>query len=140
MHRGGDAVLLDTSVLVAILTDSDPRHEAANAWLAGCTASLHTVEAVLTETSYFLPASRRSVLADMAAAGAVHLHHPDAAAHKRVGAILRKYTDLRADWADAVLVWLAEESGIHKIATFDVRDFSTYRINGRSKFILEAIA
>jgi hypothetical protein len=37
-------------------------------------------------------------------------------------------------------VWLAEQSGVHGIATLDVRDFSTYRIQGRSKFMLETIA
>src|SRR5207253_1850067 len=64
---------------------------------------------------------------------------PDFAAYRRVGALLRKYADLRPDWADVMLVWLAEQSGIHKIATLDVRDFSAYRIQGRSKFLLEPI-
>jgi predicted nucleic acid-binding protein len=67
------------------------------------------------------------------------VHHPDAAAYRRIGAILRKYADLRPDWADASLVWAAEDTGIHHIATLDVRDFSAYRIHGRNKFILEAV-
>jgi predicted nucleic acid-binding protein len=138
MMRGQGGVLLDTGVLVALLHSDDGRHEAATRWLAGCNAKLHTVEAVLTETAFFLPARQRATVADLAAKGTIDIHCPDAAACKRVGAILDRYGNLDPDWADAMLVWLAEETGIHSIATFDVRDFSTYRIHGRSKFQLEA--
>ena len=82
----------------------------------------------------------RAAVANLAASGTLHVHSPNAAAFRRVGAILRKYASLDPDWADATLVWLAEETGIHRIATFDVRDFSTYRIHGRAKFQLEPIA
>jgi predicted nucleic acid-binding protein len=139
MHRQG-GILLDTGVLVAVLHSDDGRHEAATRWLAGCTAKLHTVEAVLTETAFFLPARRRATIAELAAKGTIDIHRPDAAAYKRIGAILGKYANLDPDWADAMLVWLAEETGIHSIATFDVRDFSTYRIHGRSKFQLETFS
>jgi predicted nucleic acid-binding protein len=133
-------VLLDTSVLVALLMADDGRHAGATEWLSGCSARLHTVEPVLTETAYFLPSAQRAVIADLAAGGTLEVHRPDTGAYKRIGAFLRKYMDVGPDWADASLVWLAEETGIHKIATFDVRDFSTYRIHGRSKFMIEPIA
>jgi predicted nucleic acid-binding protein len=135
-----DRILLDTGVLVALLYTDDGRHDAAAAWLESCRAQFHTVEPVFSETAYFLPAHQRAVVADLAAGGTIQVHRPDAGAYKRVAAILRKYASLDPDWADAMLVWLAEETGIHRIATFDVRDFSTYRIHGRSKFVLEAIA
>jgi uncharacterized protein len=133
-------VLLDTGVLVALLHADDARHAAATKWLAACSAKLHTVEPVFCETAFFLPAHRRAALADLAASGTIHVHRPESAAYKRVAAILRKYASLDPDWADAVLVWLAEETGIHRIATLDVRDFSAYRIHGRAKFQLEPIA
>jgi uncharacterized protein len=139
MH-GQNGILLDTGVLVALLHSDDGRHEAATRWLAGCNAKLHTVEAVLTETAFFLPARQRANVAELAAKGTIDIHRPDAAAYRRVGAILGRYANLDPDWADAMLVWLAEETGIHSIATFDVRDFSTYRIHGRSRFQLEAFA
>ena len=56
--RSGD-VLVDTGVLVALFNRDDAQHVAVTAWLARCTAALHTVEAVLTETSFFLPARLR---------------------------------------------------------------------------------
>jgi predicted nucleic acid-binding protein len=138
MERARGGVLLDTGVLVALLLRDDPKHQAASDWLSRCDARLHTVEAVLTEAAFFLPAHQRAAIADLAAAGNVRIHHPDAG-FKRIGAILRKYADVDPDWADACLVWLAEETGIHHIATLDVRDFSTYRIHGRTKFLLEPI-
>jgi hypothetical protein len=139
--RARDAdVLLDTGVLVALFDRADARHAAASAWLARCGAQLHTVESVLSETAFFLPPRRRAAVADLAAAGTVRVHPSDISAFKRISAILRKYADLDPDWADASLVWLAEQTGIHHIATLDVRDFSAYRIHGRSKFILEPLA
>jgi predicted nucleic acid-binding protein len=132
-------VLVDTGAFVALLNGDDAAHAAAVNWLAGCRAQLHTVEPVLTETAFFLPPSARASLADMAASGVLRIHHPDAAGFKRMGTIIRKYLDLDPDWADACLVWLAEQTGIHRVATLDVRDFSTYRIHGRSKFMLEPL-
>jgi len=139
MRANADAVLLDTGVLLAVLDDRDPHHEPATKWLARSKGKLHTVGPVLAEAAYFLSSSRRAVLAEMASGGMLKVHEPDAAGYKRVAAVLRKYADLRADWADAMLVWLAEESGIHRIATVDVRDFSAYRIHGRAKFHLEPL-
>ena len=140
MQRKSGAVLLDTGVLVALLDEADPRHAAASRWLSERHLDLHTIEAVLTEAAFFIPHHRRSAVADFVIVANVRMHHCDTAAYRRVGAILRKYADLRPDWADASLVWLAEETGIHSIATLDVRDFSAYRINGRTKFLLESIA
>ena len=127
-------------MLVALLHSDDGRHEAATRWLAGCNAKLHTVEPVLSETAFFLPARQRATVAELAAKGTIEIHRPDTLAYRRIGAILSKYANLDPDWADAMLVWLAEDTGIHSIATFDVRDFSTYRIHGRRKFLLESIA
>ncbi len=135
----GEHVLVDTGAFVALLNADDASHTAAVNWLAGCRAQLHTVEPVLTETAFFVPPSARAALADLAAGGTLTIHHPDPAGYKRMGAIVRKYLDLDPDWADACLVWLAEQTGIHRIATLDVRDFSTYRIHGRTKFLLEPL-
>jgi predicted nucleic acid-binding protein len=139
MNHGPDAVLLDTGVLVALLDKADPRHKAASQWLSERHASLHTVEPVLTEAAFFLPYHERAAVAEFVTVARVAVHAPEVAAYRRIGAILRKYTDLRTDWADASLVWAAEDTGIHHIATLDVRDFSAYRIHGRSKFVLEPI-
>jgi len=132
-------VLLDTGVLVALYARDDPHHAAADRWLAGFRGQLHSVEPVLAEAAFFVPAAVRAALAELVERGAIRIHHPDAAAHARIAALLRKYTDLDPDWADICLVWLAEVSGISRIATLDVTDFSTYRIHGRKRFELELL-
>ncbi len=137
--RTAAGVLLDTGVLVALYARDDARHAEATRWMARCRSELHTTAAVLTEAAYFLPARSRPVLADLAALGAYVVHSPDAAAHARIGALLRKYADADPDWADMTLVWLAEASGIRRIATLDVADFSVYRIHGRKRFELELL-
>jgi len=132
-------VLLDTGPLVALYARDDSRHGAVAQWMAGFQGQLHTVEPVLTEAAFFLPARTRPALADLAASGALHLHHPDAAGYSRIAALLRKYADRDPDWADIALVWLAETTGIRRIATLDVADFSVYRIHGRKRFELELL-
>jgi predicted nucleic acid-binding protein len=132
-------VLLDTGPLVALYARDDPRHGAVSQWLASFSGELHTVESVLTEAAFFLPARMRPVLADLAASGALHLHHPDAAGLQRIAALLRKYADRDPDWADIALVWLAETTGTHRIATLDIADFSVYRIHGRKRFEMELL-
>jgi predicted nucleic acid-binding protein len=107
--------------------------------MSGFAGELHTVEAVLTEAAYFLTARMRAVLAELASSGALHLHRPDAAAFARVATLLRKYADQDPDWADVELIWLAESTGIYRIATLDIADFSVYRINGRKRFELELL-
>jgi predicted nucleic acid-binding protein len=131
--------LLDTGVLVAAYARDDPRHLAATRWLAGFRGALHTVEPVLTEAAFFLPARLRAAIVQLIEQRVLHLHHPDAAGYVRIGELLRKYADLDPDWADVSLVWLAEASGITRIATLAVHDFSIYRIHGRKRFELELL-
>lgn len=49
---------------------------------------------------------------------------------------MRRYTQpprAEMDFADASLLWLAEETGVTRIMTTDVRDFSRYRLaDGRA--------
>lgn len=135
----GPAVLVDTGVLVALFNRHDPHHAVANAWLAGCDAPLHSVEAVMTEASFFLPVRLRPALAELSASGVIQVHAPDRAGHARLALLFQKYRDLDPDWADLCLVWLAESTGIRRIATLDVTDFSVYRIHGRKRFELELL-
>ena len=54
--------------------------------------------------------------------------------------LMRRYTDsprTEMDLADASLVWLASDTGVTRIMTLDVRDFSRYRLpDGRAFEIL----
>ena len=109
-------VLVDSGVLVALYRHDDPRHGEAATWFAGQHAPMHTVEAVLTEAAYFMAARARAALARLAASGRMQLHRPDSQGHARMAELFAKYEDRDPDWADVALVWLAEATGITRIA------------------------
>ena len=92
---------------------------------------------MLAECAIFLPARLRAQLAGLAAKGVVQVHAPEAAGHARRAQLFAKYRDQDSDRADLALVWLAEQTGIRRIASLEVTDFSVYRIHCRTRFQLE---
>ena len=54
---------------------------------------------------------------------------------RAVEKLTRKYSDQPMDFADASVVLLAMRAGVKEILTADERDFSVYRIGGKSRFI-----
>jgi uncharacterized protein len=135
----GAPLLIDTGVLVALFDRLDAHHEAASAWMAANACPLLTVTPVLTEASFFLPVRLRIALAGLATRGVLQVHQPDASGYARIAQLFAKYADQNPDWADIELIWLAETTGITRIATLDVADFSVYRIHGRRRFELELL-
>lgn len=127
-------VLADTGLLFALHAANDPFHALALSWVAGFAGQLHTVGGVLAETAWQLPARHRARVADLVRLGAVQVHAPDAAGYARMAQLLDKYADLDPDWADIELLWLAETTGIRRIATLDGADFGVYRLHGRQRF------
>jgi predicted nucleic acid-binding protein len=110
----GELALLDTGVLVAFLHRDDAWHEAAVESIREFRGTLLTTEAVLTEATYLLgrltggaPSSRESLA--------------------RCKAVMQRYANVPADFADATLVALAEEMQAFTIYSLDRRDFSIYR-------------
>ena len=129
-------VLLDTGFLVALYDANDALHEASRQWLWQFRGQFITVDHVITEACFFLATEDKAKLIDRIVDGWITVMPLGCQAYARVAAILRKSASLKPDLADACLVWLAESTGVHGIVTVDVRDFSTYRIGGRSKFDL----
>jgi predicted nucleic acid-binding protein len=132
--RSAEPVLVDTGLLFALHAANDPHHAHARSWVAGFDGTLHTVGSVLAETAWQLPPRRRALVADLVRRGVVQVHAPDVPGFARMAQLLTKYADLDPDWADIELVWLAEATGIRRIATLDVSDFGVYRIGGRQRF------
>ena len=130
------AVLVDTGALVALLDRQDRHHTAVTDWLAQAHGVLLTVAPVLSEVAFFLPPRLCASLANLVTVGVLQLHAPSAQSHSRLASLFDKYADRNPDWADVELIWLAEASGVSRIATLDVADFSVYRIHGRKRFKL----
>jgi len=129
-NRYVNSAILDTGPWVALIDRSEARHHVCVEWLKNHTGHLYTTEAVLTEVMYLL---NFSLVAQMAALdfileSIVELVPSDIAAIEKSKQLMRKYHDLPMDYADATLLCLAEDTGIHTIVTFD-NDFSIYKIN-----------
>lgn len=129
-------VIADTGFFKALADPRDARHEAARSFLSVFGGDLVTTEAVIVETCFFLTPRQMHQWLSAVADGAVVVGGPDTEAHRRIAALASKYEDLDPDYADLSLVRLAESSGLRKILTVDVSDFSALRIHARQRFDL----
>ena len=128
------AIVLDTGPIVALFDASDRLHARAKAWLKGVDLPLYSNLAVVTEAIHLLDFHRGAAEDCLAwIEKAVQLDERSRHDWPRIRQIFNRYDDLRADFADASLVALAERLGTRTIATFD-RDFQVYRWRDRDGF------
>lgn len=131
-----DRVLIDSGYLIALGRAQDPLHPNADRFLSSFRGSLFTVSAVIVESCFFMDAKAKAHLLDWIGERSLSVVEVPAAAYPDLGATIRKYADREVDFADAALVWLAEESGVRAILTVDQRDFSVFRLKGGKRFWL----
>lgn len=124
-----EPTLLDTGVLVAFLHADDRAHGKAVEALRAVRGPLLTTEAVLTESMHLLARTRGgpSACLDFFLRDGAFLFPSSRAVLARSRELMTTYDDLPADFADATLVALAEETGAWRILTLDRQDFSVYR-------------
>ena len=127
------SVAIDSGVLYAMFDKADRHHRASAMFMSETTDRLVTTPIVLAEVVYLLeyvPDAQRAFLVFAMESLDVDTELP--ADLGRIVAIMTKYADLPADFADASLMAMCERRGISKIATFD-KHFSVYRTsNGQS--------
>lgn len=131
-----ERILVDTGFLVALGRARDPLHRASRAWLESCTARLATVTAVVVEACHFLQLeSRRSLLAWLAEGDVAVIEVPPEA-YPELSMTMERYRESDVNFADAALVWLANQAGHRSIVTLDEADFSRFRLKGGARFEL----
>ncbi len=130
-------ILIDSGPLIALFDADDKHHKKAVNFVRENKLPLVTTLASITETLHLLDFNRNAQIdfLDWISKGAVEIHNLEAPAFNRLRDLTIKYKDLPMDFADACLVYLAEELNITSIATID-RDFSVYRIKNKKKFEL----
>ena len=126
--------LLDTGPWVALLDRSESRHLDCVKWFEQYSGILLSTEAVLTEVLYLLGFSIQAQVAalDFILKSAVELVPSNKESLTVCQSLMDKYADLPMDFADATLVSLAQEMNILDVVTFDKKDFSVYRIDGKA--------
>ena len=102
--------------------------------------SLSTTWPCVVEASYLVTPPQRYTLLQWVASGAIAVFPFQQEVLAEFVPLMQRYTQTprtEMDLADASLVWLASETGVTRVMTSDVRDFSRYRLpDGRAFEIL----
>ena len=122
--------ILDTDPWVALIDRSESKHDICVQWLKDYSGKLYSTEAVMTEILYLLNFSvkAQTEAIDFILKSVVEIIPSSAESLKKVKDLIKKYSDLPMDYADATIVCLAIDTGIHNIITFDQKDFNIYRV------------
>jgi predicted nucleic acid-binding protein len=128
-------VLLDTSVIVALIDRTERLHSRCTEIAQAQTAPLITCEAVIAESCHLLRRYRggAGAVLDNVAAGLFQIPLQLKMAADSVQKVIRKYQDRQVDLADACLVHLATVLDTGDILTLD-RDFEVYRWGANKEF------
>lgn len=124
--------LLDAGPLIALF-DAEDRHHAhfhQMLTLPELVLRLHTTWPCITEASHMLGAKARLAMLRWIGSGGVQVFPFDCDDLLDMTDWMMRYTDARSemDLADATLYWVAQATGVTRILTLDVRDFSRYRL------------
>lgn len=121
-------VLLDTGVLVGLFDRSEERHAECVSIVENLERPLVTCEPVIAEGCYLLRnvSGAPEAILENVERGIFQLPFQLSQSAGRVKAIMRKYHDMGADFADACLIDLADIVGTGEILTLD-SDFYSFR-------------
>lgn len=136
------AGIADTGFLVALLNQTDTKHQLVLTLYRKLTAPLFVPQTVLAETAYLVGRSSgiltvvtflRSFKANKSRLRLCALTEQDT---DRVAEILEAYQDSRIDFVDASVMAVAERYQVHTIFTIDQRDFRIFRPRHVDHFLL----
>ena len=126
-------VLVDTGALVALVRERDSYHASVVRFLGDFrSGELLTTIPVLTETLHLLPGRFGSSVLELVRPPQWRVLDV-AEGLPRISELLTKYADRPMDFADASLVWAAEQTGAREILTTD-QDFEIYRTRTQHRF------
>lgn len=130
MAGGSSAALIcDTGAVLDYLVEQAPDHRRFRMAIDAARAR-YVPGLVLAEVDYFLRDERSAMSAFISdlATGAFIYAPPSRESLQRAMAIDERFADLGLGLVDASIVVLAEDLGIRRIATRDVRHFSAVRL------------
>lgn len=136
------AGIADTGFLVALLNQTDAKHQLILTLYSKLTAPLFVPQTVLAETAYLVGRSSgiltvvtflRSFSVKKSRLRLCTLTEQDT---DRVAEILEEYQDSRIDFVDASVMAVAERYQVHTIFTIDQRDFRIFRPRHVDHFLL----
>jgi predicted nucleic acid-binding protein len=128
--------LVDTGYLLALLDRSDAWHERCRETFETVRLPLLTSTAVLTELFHLVGDEPKGVAAAwrLVRSGAITIGSIQDADLPALHALMARYSDRPMDFADATLVYLAQNESLNTVLTVDNNDFETYRLPGKRRF------
>ena len=131
-------ILIDTGPIVALFDKDDRYHTQCLEILKEMREPLVTTWPVLTECFYLLNFSWevQDSLWLFIRRGGIEIYHLGQDLLIRCHELMKQYSDLPMDLADATLVALANFLEVHKVFTLDHKDFSIYRFKQKKRFTL----
>jgi len=128
---------IDTGPIVALFDKEDDKHRACLETFKSIKQPLITTWPVLTEAFHLLgfSSSVQDDLWEFIERRIVTVHELDKELKKRCRVLMKQYSDLPMDLADASIVAVAEKENIHTIFTLD-EDFRIYRTRNKRPFSL----
>ena len=131
--------LIDTGPMIALFDKKDVAH-AHYQLLVRDGWKLTTTWPCVVEVTHFLDTKSTQAFLRWISDGEFILHPFDVSDVPDMAKMMQLNTQwprMEMDFADASLVWLAQDSNITQIMTMDIRDFSRYRLpDGRAFEIL----
>lgn len=131
-------IIADTGLWVALFDRRDTHHKLARQRIGMLTEPLITTLPVITEACYLLQVRCGSeqpvAFLEAQGRGLVRIFEMDKSHLPRAAELMRRYTTLPMDFADASMVILAEHLGHGRILSTDRRDFGVYRWKNREPF------
>lgn len=130
--------ILDTGPWVALIDRSESKHDMCVQWLRDYSGELYSSEAVLTEVLYLLNFSIRAQTAaiDFVLKSVIEIIPSSVESLRKAKNLIKKYSDLPMDYADATIVCISMDTGIHNIITFEMKDFNIYRLKNKPFVIM----
>ena len=131
------ALICDTGALLDYLAQSAPDHTAFRQAIDQA-GTRYVPGLVLTELDYFLRHERKAMAAfvDDLQSGAFTYVPPSTWHIRRAMDIDRRYADLGLGLVDASIIAVAEEVGVARLATRDIRHFAAVRMSSGQAFDL----
>jgi predicted nucleic acid-binding protein len=129
-------VLVDTGFLVALYIRGDTLHCPAREYLRNNRSALLTVAPVVVEACFFLDAAGKSAMLNWIVDGGLAVANLPVSSYREIAGFISKYADQEVDFADAALVWLANQGTTYRILTVDETDFRLYRVKDGGVFDL----
>jgi predicted nucleic acid-binding protein len=123
-------VIIDASVLAALLNKNDTYHQWAITQLKDIQPPLLTCEAIISEVSFLIGRKQQgiNVIFNYLKSGVIELPFCFSSEYVAIEKLMLKYADVPISFADACLVRMSEQHRNNSVFTLD-SDFLVYRKN-----------